>query len=293
MKKHDISTRNLFHKIHLGQIKNVSGYDKIRYSLNEKTLKVKKKYFKDKICADLGCGSTGAGGFNLLNLGAKFCYLMDMDKHIKKKIHINLKKFKDKFKVDVGTLEKLPYNKNFFDFILCQGVIHHMDKDLKGFKEIYRTLKKGGKSLIVVHGEGGIINDLIMKIIRPKYYNDRNFKKFVDSLLNNKFKKHKNFLLKNYDEKSKELFFQITRFLDNDILLTMKDRILAPKYKTYNEKNLKILLKKIGFKKIYRIKKKVSFFNIRRLLTPIYHHFDNEIARALYGDGIIHLVVEK
>ena len=168
-----------------------------------------------------------------------------------------------------------------------------MDKDLKGFKEIYRTLKKGGKSLIVVHGEGGIINDLTMKIIRPKYYNDRNFKKFVDSLLNNKFKKHKNFLLKNYDEKSKELFFQITRFLDNDILLTMKDRILAPKYKTYDEKNLKILLKKIGFKKIYRIKKKVSFFNIRRLLTPIYHHFDNEIARALYGNGIIHLVVEK
>ena len=137
---------------------------------------------------------------------------MDMDKHIKKKIHINLKKFKNKFKVDVGTLEKLPYKKNFFDFILCQGVIHHMDKDLKGFKEIYRTLKKGGKSLIVVHGEGGIINDLTMKIIRPKYYNDRNFKRFVDSLLNNKFKKHKNFLLKNYDRESKELFFQIIRF---------------------------------------------------------------------------------
>ena len=37
----------------------------------------------------------------------------------------------------------------------------------------------------------------------------------------------------------------------------------------------------------------IPFFNIRRLLTPIYHHFDNEIARALYGNGIIHLVVEK
>jgi SAM-dependent methyltransferase len=168
-----------------------------------------------------------------------------------------------------------------------------MDKDLKGFKEIYRTLKKGGKALIVVHGEGGIINDLTMKIIRPKYNNDRNFKRFIDSLLNCKFKKHKNFLIKNYDKESKRLFMKIIEFLDNDILLTMKDRILAPKYKTYNEKNLKILLKRIGFKKIYRIKKKVSFFNIRRLLAPIYHHYDNEISRALYGDGIIHLVVEK
>jgi ubiquinone/menaquinone biosynthesis C-methylase UbiE len=293
MKKHDKSTRNLFHKIHLGQIKNMAGYNKIRFSLNEKTLKVKKNYFKDKICADLGCGSTGAGGFNLLNLGAKFCYLMDMNKHIKKKIHVNLMEFKKKFKVDVGTLEKLPYKKNFFDFVLCQGVIHHMDKDLKGFEEIYRTLKVGGKSLIVVHGDGGIINDLTMKVIRPKYKNDKHFKNFVDSLLNKKFMKHKSFLIKNYDQQTKELFNYLLKFFDDDILLTMKDRILAPKYKTYNEKDLRILLKKIGFAKIYRIKKKVSFFNIRRLLAPIYHHYDNEISRALYGDGIIHLVVEK
>jgi ubiquinone/menaquinone biosynthesis C-methylase UbiE len=260
MKKHDKSTRNLFHKIHLGQIKNMAGYNKIRFSLNEKTLKVKKNYFKDKICADLGCGSTGAGGFNLLNLGAKFCYLMDMNKHIKKKIHVNLMEFKKKFKVDVGTLEKLPYKKNFFDFVLCQGVIHHMDKDLKGFEEIYRTLKVGGKSLIVVHGDGGIINDLTMKVIRPKYKNDKHFKNFVDSLLNKKFMKHKSFLIKNYDQQTKELFNYLLKFFDDDILLTMKDRILAPKYKTYNEKDLRILLKKIGFAKIYRIKKKVSFF---------------------------------
>jgi hypothetical protein len=145
----------------------------------------------------------------------------------------------------------------------------------------------------LVDAVGGIINDLTMKIIRPKYNNDKDFKSFIDSLLNNKFKKHKNFLLKNYDRESKELFMKIIGFLDSDILLTMKDRILAPKYKTYNEKNLRILLKKIGYKKIYRIKKKVSFFNIRRLLTPFYHHYDNEISRALYGDGIIHLVVEK
>ena len=34
--------------------------------------------------------------------------------------------------------EKTPFKKNFFDFVLCQGVIHHMDNDNKGFEEIHR-----------------------------------------------------------------------------------------------------------------------------------------------------------
>ena len=293
MKKHDKTTRKLFHKIHLDQIKNIRGYNKIRFSLNEKNLKLKKNFFTNKICADLGCGSTGAGGYNLLNLGAKFCYLMDMDKHIKPRINKNLKKFKEKYEINIGSLENLPYKKNFFDFVLCQGVIHHMDNDLKGFKEIYRTLKPGGKSLIVVHGEGGIINDLTMKIIRPKYRKDKKFKKLIDNLFRRKFKKYENFLLKNYDNKTIKLFLNLKNFFDNDMLLTIKDRILSPKYKTYKALDLKKLLQKIGFKKIYRIKKKVNFFNIRRLLTPFYHHYDNEISLALYGDGMIHFVVEK
>ena len=65
-----------------------------------------------------------------------------MHKHIKKPVEKNLKKFKNKFKINIGSLEKLPYPDNYFDFVLCQGVIHHMDNDLKGFQEIFRVLKK-------------------------------------------------------------------------------------------------------------------------------------------------------
>ena len=162
MKKHDKKTRKIFNEIHLDQIKNKNSFDKVALSLNEKNLDFKKNYFKNKIVADYGCGSTGAGAYNLLNLGAKFCYLIDTDKHIKKPISQKLIKYESKFQIDIGSIEKTPYQDNFFDFILCQGVIHHMDNDKKGFKEIYRTLKKGGKALINVHGEGGIINDFTM-----------------------------------------------------------------------------------------------------------------------------------
>ena len=293
MKSHDSKTRNIFNKIHIQQIKTKIGFDKIKSSLNEKNLKLKKNYFKGKIVADLGAGSTGAGGLNLLNLGAKYCHLMDLKKHIIKPIKKNLNKHKNKFETNIGNLEKLPYKKNYFDFILCQGVIHHMDNDKKGFKEIYRTLKKGGKAFILVHGEGGVINEFVMKILRPRYNSDPKFKKFINSFLNNKYSQHINFFKKNYDKDTKKILNNFNFLFDKDLLLTAMDRIMTPKYKTYKETYLRNLLKSIGFKNIYRIKKEVKYKNIRRFIAPLYFHYNNEIAQMLYGDGLIQIVIEK
>ncbi len=292
MKYHDNSTRKIFNRIHLAQNKNKFSVDKIKFSLNEKVLNLKKGFFKGKICADLGCGSTGSGGFNLLSLGAKYCHLLDMHQHIKKPIGKNLKKFSGKYKISIGSLERLPFKKEFFDFVLCQGVIHHMDNDLKGFKEIYRVLKKGGYSFISVHGEGGLINDFTMKFLRPRYQNDKVFKKFVDSVLNGN-NKPLNFLKKNYSADTKIIFNKFKTLFDNDLKLTIEDRLKAPKYKTYEEKFLKNYLRKIGFKKIKRIKKKIRFNNIRRFIEPLYYHYNSDLAKILYGNGIIQLVIKK
>ena len=293
MKYHDNSTRKIFNQIHLAQNKNKFSVNKIKFSLDEKVFNLKKGFFKGKICADLGCGSTGSGGYNLLNLGAKYCYLLDMHKHIKKPVEKNLKKFKNKFKINIGSLEKLPYPDNYFDFVLCQGVIHHMDNDLKGFQEIFRVLKKGGTTYISVHGKGGLINDLTMNFLRPKYQKDKKFKNFVNLLLNKNSRKYLNFLKKNYDKDTIILFNKFKFLFDEDLKLTIKDRLMAPKYKTYVEKKLRIYLKKIGFKDIKRVKKKVEFKNVRRFIQPLYHHYDHKISKFLYGDGIIHLVIKK
>ena len=76
MNLHNRSTRKIFNKIHLSQNQNKFSLNKIKYSLNENILGLKKGYFKGKICADLGCGSTGA----------KYCHLLDMHKHIEKPV---------------------------------------------------------------------------------------------------------------------------------------------------------------------------------------------------------------
>tara|TARA_B100001027_G_scaffold136891_1_gene95056 strand:- start:522 stop:1415 length:894 start_codon:yes stop_codon:yes gene_type:complete len=292
MKRHDKITRNLFNKIHLKQIKT-PGYKRVVNLLSEKNLNLPKDFFKDKICADLGCGSTGAGALNLLNLGAKEVHLMDMHKHIFKPIKQNLKKHDGKFKIHVGSLEKLPFKNNFFDFVLCQGVIHHMDDDKKGFKEIHRVLKKGGKTHIVVQGNGGLIPKIMYNVIIPQYKKNPLVKKLLNEIMDNKIYKYKRFFNLNLNKKGVKLVKFLSRYFDEDFRLTMKDRVLSPNYYQYEEKKLIKNLNKLGLKKTYRIKKKVQFNNIRALVAPMYYEYDHLISRVLYGDGDIAILSTK
>lgn len=292
MKKHDNITRNLFNKIHLKQI-HTSGFQRMKNILNEKNLKLKKDFFKNKVCADLGCGSTGVGALNLLNLGAKEVHLMDMKKHIIRPINKNLKKYKGRYKIYIDSLENLPFKKNKFDFVLCQGVIHHMDNDNKGFKEIHRVIKKNGFAHISVQGDGGIIPEFMYKILIPNYKKNKLVKKILDEIMNKKSKQYLNYYLKNLDPNGRRIVKFLSKYFDEDFLLTMKDRILSPNYYQYEQKKLVSKLKKIGFKNIYRIKKKVAFNNIRTLVAPFYHHYDHDLSRFLYGDGDIGLVLKK
>jgi ubiquinone/menaquinone biosynthesis C-methylase UbiE len=292
-KQHDYLTRKLFHSIHKEQINTQSGFLRLKNLLNYKNLKLNKDYFKEKICADLGCGSTGGGALNLLELGCKFVHLMDLNKHIKKPINMNLINFKDKFKIHVASLEKTPFKNDSFDFILCQNAIHHMDKPKKAFYEIYRTLKKNGKALISVQGEGGLVTKFVYELLVPEYKRNIAVRKFLTKIINQDTKRYDIFFKEQLDFEALKVYKILKKFLDPDLILTIKDRLLSPKYYCFNERKLTIFLKKIGFKNIYRIKKKVYFSNIRKLLSPLYHHYDHEISRALYGDGDISLICSK
>ncbi len=293
MNKHNLATRNLFHKIHKKQISSKIGFKNFSILLNCKDLKLNKNYFKNKICGDFGCGSTGVGSFNLLDLGAKYVHLVDMDKHIIKPINRNLKKFTGKYEINIGSIENTNFKKNYFDYILCQGVIHHARNDKNCFNEIKRVLKPGGKCLILVQGEGGLISDFMLKNLRPQYRKNKNIKKFIDKIIYNRISSYKKFYLNNIDNQAKRIAKFLGHFIDESLLLTFQDIILAPKYKTYNEKKLVTYLKKLGFGNIYRIKKKVSFNNLRKLLSPFYFHYKHDITRALYGEGVIIIMMTK
>jgi len=52
--------------------------------------------------------------------------------------------------------EELPFEDNYFDLIYSNGVIHHTPNTAQMVREIYRTLKPGGKVIIMVYAENSL-----------------------------------------------------------------------------------------------------------------------------------------
>jgi ubiquinone/menaquinone biosynthesis C-methylase UbiE len=119
--------------------------------------KLGKEFLYDKNVLDLGCGH---GNFlqACLKLGASECIGIDYGtksidyakKYSKNLNNINFK---------VGNVYDLEFNDNTFDFVIQNGVFHHLEDEEKAYSEAYRVLKKGGKMWIYTDG-GGIRGDL-------------------------------------------------------------------------------------------------------------------------------------
>lgn len=49
-----------------------------------------------------------------------------------------------------GKAESLPFKENSFDLVLALDLLEHLPDDVKGLREMYRVLKKGGTLLVTV-----------------------------------------------------------------------------------------------------------------------------------------------
>lgn len=54
------------------------------------------------------------------------------------------------FADEIVDIQDIPYEDNYFDFILCSHVLEHVPDDNKALSELYRVLKPGGTALILV-----------------------------------------------------------------------------------------------------------------------------------------------
>ena len=285
----DKITPRIYKKIHSKQLKT-SGFNRVMSLYSNKQLGLSSNYFKGKVCADFG-GGNGSGAINLINLGAKKVYLIDLNDSFLK---IKNKKYKDKIIHCKENIIKTSFKKNYFDFVLCSNAIHHTSQPSKVLKEIFRVLNGNGKSLISVNGKYGLIGKIINKVIKVEYKNNPTIKRLIDELLNNKLKRYNKFFFKRFTIKEKFFAKELIKKFDDDFILTLKDRILSPKYVEFSEKKFKHDLKKIGFKRITRIKSNyVKYDNIRFLLAPFYYEYKNILSKALYGEGNIKLFLSK
>jgi SAM-dependent methyltransferase len=78
----------------------------------------------------------------------------------------------------VGTVEKLPFESNFFDLVVTAWVLEHLKDPQKAFQEIFRVLKPGGKVVFLTPNAWNY-NIWIIRLI-PEKFHDFFTRKFYD-----------------------------------------------------------------------------------------------------------------
>lgn len=115
------------------------------------------EWFKEKTCLDAGCGN-GRYVVAMALLQAKQVVGLDMNFRGLKDAQRRLNEYKISNAVlKHGSVLDIPYSNHSFDFICCNGVLHHTLDSGKGLSELVRVLKPGGSLFIYVYGKGGLM----------------------------------------------------------------------------------------------------------------------------------------
>jgi len=132
-------------------------------------------FLKGKRAIDIGCGS-GRYTFALKKLGCNSVVGVDYGDKGLKIAKATLKKTKiSGIKFLKRNVLEIPFSKETFDFVFCNGVLHHTEDMEHGIGEMIRIAKKGGKLWLYLYGDGGIFwyarkkMPLIMKKIPQQY----------------------------------------------------------------------------------------------------------------------------
>jgi len=124
-------------------------------------------FLKGKKCLDAGCGS-GRAVRSMLKSGAFYVEAIDIgDDCVANTRHRNIEDA-PRLNVTQGSVLELPYPDNSFDFVHCDGVLHHTTDPVKGFLELKRVAKPGAPIFFGLYGAGGLLN---LGIYSARYFN--------------------------------------------------------------------------------------------------------------------------
>jgi SAM-dependent methyltransferase len=121
------------------QGEGIDNFNSAKYRLYSLFSQVKKYKNKSKISIlNIGVGS---GYFEKLCIESGWeIHSLDIDKNIKDRLT------KKGIKVHIGTIELIPLEDNYFDFIVCSEVLEHLSDDQlrNALCELYRVTKSNG-----------------------------------------------------------------------------------------------------------------------------------------------------
>ncbi|TQD27263.1 class I SAM-dependent methyltransferase [Methanolobus vulcani] len=119
---------------------------------------------------DIGCGP-GVITYSLLLQGHEVWGVDVSESMIKEASErIEQTEFKQKAHFSVGDITSLDFPDNYFDAVICSGVLEYLENDDKALKEIYRVLKFEGVAIFGVPKPRKIYAksiEIIRKILMP------------------------------------------------------------------------------------------------------------------------------
>ena len=290
-------TRALYHGIHAAQGQDAYIWQRLTSLITTEYLKVPEDWFVGKTCLDAGCGSNANATYSMLRAGAEKVYAFDLDETIFEVAPKLLQEFDGKYELGVGNVLNMSYPDNRFDFTHCAGVLHSTDDLYLGLQDLARVTKVGGTLYVNLNGTGGLVRQ-ITNLLRDKYSQDEDFKSLVDNLNEGYLAEIFGWLFSEMaahgDEWGEKIpLTMVQELFDRDLVLTIKDRIATPLYKESSEEEIVDWLNGHGFSRIERLTRYPRYNNVRRFLSPLYERYDKDVARLLYGTGVIQLKAEK
>ena len=290
-------TRAVYHDIHIKHGSDIKILNRLIQLMNPKYLKEEDDFFKGKVCLDAGCGSNATATYSMLKHGAEKVYAFDIDETIFEKAPEYLKEFEGKYELRIDNVLNMQFVENYFDFVHCAGVLHHTTDPAGGIKELGRVTKKGGILEIMTYGKGGLIRELTSHF-REKYKSDEEFKILIDNIDARYFEKFFqeifSIMQDNDDRFINSPSKAVMRTLfDEDLALTIKDRIKSPIYLEHSEEEIVAFLKDAGFSVTQRLTRYPVYRNIRKFLSPLYYQYNSEFSKLLYGSGAIQIKAKK
>lgn len=249
---------------------------------------------------DAGCGTNANASHAFLARGARNVVSLELGHSWMDCAKRRLAKFGARSSLAAGSVLDLPFDRASFDFVHCAGVLPHTSDPRLGFSELARVTRPDGLLFLTIMGTGNGILYICINHLREKYASDPSFRSAVDGLTSDRVSEHVNWLLTAKSSREGELIKgenDVFRSLfDEDLLITIKDRLQAPTYHAFGftEKQIVIWFDEEGFEDIRRISRYTfDFHNLRRFLAPMYENFDHSLARFWFGDGCIQMIGRK
>ena len=114
-------------------------------------------FLKGKRCLDAGCGS-GRAVRSMLKAGAAHVDAIDIGDDCVLNTSRRNASDANRLTVTQGSVLELPYADDSFDFVHCDGVLHHTTDPFKGLLELKRVAKPGAPIFFGLYGAGGLLN---------------------------------------------------------------------------------------------------------------------------------------